>query len=144
MPRPRPSLTHSLSISLQVMFTRLLYAKLLHQKFTSTWGRGHTLPPSSSPLHTPHTVGMKLVSGCGHETCVCTCYYVLQVCGMEILASRYGEGEGGGEGGCEGPQWSMFLQSLTEKGYFMVSDNAYTTHCMLYHLCLSVCLSVCF
>lgn len=48
--------------AVQVVFPRILYAKLLHEQFNSPWGHSHPLPPTSSPLHRPHVLGMKLVS----------------------------------------------------------------------------------
>ena len=69
---------------------------------------------------------------------------VTKVCGMEILASRYGgRDEEDLEGVCDGPQWSKFLQSLIEKGYFMVrkcNNNTLVLDYLYLFLLLSICL----
>lgn len=50
------------NVSVQVTFTRCLYAQLLQQEFTPDRRSGFRLPSHSHPNYRAHHLGMKLVS----------------------------------------------------------------------------------
>lgn len=49
------------SLMVDVRFTKLLYAKLLHQQFSAPRNGGFSVPPPSNPQHRACDLGMKLV-----------------------------------------------------------------------------------
>lgn len=70
---PTPSLPHSTahttlfplthpSVTMPVQFTKLLYAKLVHEQFCPPRNSGFTVPPPGASEHRSHDLGVKLVS----------------------------------------------------------------------------------
>ncbi len=61
---PLSPLKHS-SVTVCVRFTKLLYAKLVHEQYSPPPRKcGFTVTPPGDPLHRSHDLGMKLVSFC--------------------------------------------------------------------------------
>lgn len=55
-----PLKTSSLTVCLR--FTKLLYAKLVHEQYSPPRSCGFAVTPPGDPLHRAHDLGMKLVS----------------------------------------------------------------------------------
>ena len=68
--------------------------------------------PTSTQNPLAVTLGIKLVNTI---TNLCVLFIVIKTCGLEILASSYGQSSVGGD---KDHQFSQFLSQLKSKGYF--------------------------
>lgn len=80
-----------------VVFTKCLYAMIMHSNYLPDRRTGWNLPPSSSQLFKAHLLGVKIA------------------CGFEILASQAKSSNVNFETDRE---WQKYLESLKDKNYF--------------------------
>lgn len=80
-----------------VLFTKCLYAMLVHQNYVPDRRTGWQIPPKTHPDHLEHSMGMKLA------------------CGFEILVSEAQKSKKFDE---MDKTWTKYLKALKEKGYF--------------------------
>ncbi|GLH15521.1 Protein ecdysoneless [Gryllus bimaculatus] len=88
-----------------VLFTKCLYAMILHHSYNPDKRSGWNLPAQSNPDYKSHSLGMKLA------------------CGFEILVAKQGKGMRSTPDEEEvdlsgNPRWLHYLQSLKKYGYF--------------------------
>lgn len=84
-----------------VVFTKCLYAMLSHNQFIPDRRTGWKIPPTNSPEHRAHLLGVKLA------------------CGFEILACQ---GKTSTKDLSSDKQWLNYLESLKKRGYFQVGN----------------------